>query len=349
MNEPFLYKGSDASAESQLRIKITTRMLLALITLAGVLAPAPRSAQAHTGTCQWMFSPGGIGSFQKLAIGPPLANLRFGDFNGDKKTDIFTAVPIAGATDRAHQWMFSSGGAENFQNLAKGPPLSNIDFGDFDGDGKTDVFSTAPICHAPDGAHQWMFSPGGAQNFQNLATGPRLELLTHEPLRMSLRFGDFDGDGKTDVFTHVPGDNPVQYVFSSGGVKDFQNLTKGSALYHFGDFDGDGRTDVFKIGASVGQGASQWQFSPGGAKPFQNLAVGPGTRPEFGDFNGDKKTDVFFTSPVPGAPDGAHQWMFSAGGAGNFQNLAVGPSLSNLRFGDFDGDGKTDVFTADCR
>src|SRR5262249_14517008 len=137
------------------------------------------------------------------------------------------------------------------------------------------------------------------------------------------------------------------YVFSSGGVKSLQNLTRGSALYNFGDFDGDGKTDVFVSGAGNAQG-SQWMFSPGGAGPFQNLAFGPGTRPEFGDFDGDKKTDVFFATPIPGAPDGAHQWKFSSGGARNFQNLAIGPSHKNLRFGDFDGDGKTDVFAVDC-
>ena len=325
-----------------------TRAFLLPLVSAAVSAASLSSAHAQSGECQWLFSPGGVGNFQKLRKGPRLELLRFGDFDGDKKTDVFTAVPIVGAPDGAHQWMFSPGGVGEFQKLAQGPPLSNIDFGDFDGDKKTDVFSTAEIPDARDGAHQWMFSPGGAGPFQNLAQGPPLETISHDPPLKSLRFGDFDGDGKTDVFTHVRGDNPVQYVFSSGGVKDFQKLTRGRPLYHLGDFDGDGKTDVFVIGAAVGEG-SQWMFSPGGAGPFQNLAVGPGTRPEFGNFDGDKKTDVFFTSPIPGARDGAHQWMFSSGGAKDFQKLGIGPPRANLRFGDFDGDGKTDVFAADCR
>ena len=46
--------------------------------------------------------------------------------------------------------------------------------------------------------------------------------------------------------------------------------------------------------------------------------------------------------------DQACQWKYSPGGTGSFRNLAVGPALSGLRFGDFDGDGKTDVFVTVC-
>ena len=49
-----------------------------------------------------------------------------------------------------------------------------------------------------------------------------------------------------------------------------------------------------------------------------------------------------------GALAQACQWMYSSGGAGNFRNLALGPELSALRFGDFDGDRKTDVFSVAC-
>jgi FG-GAP-like repeat len=220
--------------------------------------------------------------------------------------------------------MFSSGGAGAFQNLRVRPSLEKLTFGtgsddrlkgvppqDFDGDGRTDVFTSRPFVGDTD---QWMFSSGGVGAFQDLAAGPAPD---------GLMFGDFDGDGKTDVLSWVPGDTPVQYIFWSGGVGNFQNLTKGRVPVGFGDFDGDRKTDVFVIGQFFGdEPGSQWMFSPGGAGAFQNLARGPGTLPAFGDFDGDGKTDVFATKPLS---DEAHQWMFSSGGAGNFQNLAKGP------------------------
>jgi hypothetical protein len=130
----------DKSTEGNIRFMVAARLILASLLLAGGLATTPRIAQAQAGACQWMFSSGGAGNFQNLAVGPPLAGLRFGDFDGDGKTDVFAVTPKSGG---AHQWMFSSGGAGNFQNLAVGPPLDVLEFGDFDGDRRMDGFSVS--------------------------------------------------------------------------------------------------------------------------------------------------------------------------------------------------------------
>jgi hypothetical protein len=122
---------------------IATGFQMSLFLLAAVIAMAPARAQAGptpSAACQWMYSSGGAANFRNLAVGPPLDGLRFGDFDGDGKTDVFATVPQGGSAD---QWKFSSGGAVNFRNLAVGPPLDGLRFGDFDGDGKTDVFAVA--------------------------------------------------------------------------------------------------------------------------------------------------------------------------------------------------------------
>ena len=84
--------------------------------------PAPianRPATAAMGqTCQWKYSPGGTGRFRNLAVGSALSGLRFGDFDGDGKTDVFAVKDIGGG---AFQWMYSPGGTGRFRNLAVEP------------------------------------------------------------------------------------------------------------------------------------------------------------------------------------------------------------------------------------
>jgi hypothetical protein len=62
--------------------------------------------------------------------------------------------------------------------------MTDFVIGDFDGDGRSDVFYA--------NGHQWRLSRGGVAAF---------EVLNTSSYRVpDLRFGDFNGDGKTDVF-----------------------------------------------------------------------------------------------------------------------------------------------------
>src|SRR5690606_27112264 len=67
------------------------------------------------------------------------------------------------------------------------PPLAGYLLGDFDGDGRTDLFRV-------DGT-QWQFSSGGTGPWQNLASDTT-------PIT-DLRVGDFNGDGRTDIFSRA--------------------------------------------------------------------------------------------------------------------------------------------------
>ncbi len=295
------------------------------------------------GTYQWRFSPGGTGGWVNLATDPtPLANLRFGDFDGDNRTDVFSQLSIGGS----YQWRFSSGGAGAWQNLLIDPtPLHDLRFGDFDRDGRTDVFNALAI----GGTYQWRYSSGGVAGWQNLAADPTAPA--------DLRFGDFNGDRWTDVFSISGG----QFRYSPSGTGGWIYLSPTPSPtvtppwspvsdLRFGDFDGDNRTDVFRAYGS------QWQFSSGGLGSWQNLATDslPLTDLRFSDPYGDardnfktnpyadRRTDIFSVSFI----GGTNQWRFSAGGAGSWQNLSADPlPLTDLRFGDFNGDGITDVFS----
>ena len=193
--------------------------------------------------------------------------------------------------------------------------LDQLAFGDFDGDGKTDVFKT--------GGGKWQVSYGGTTSFQTLQTNFR-----HVD---QLAFGDFDGDGKTDVFRATGS----KWIIESGGTTR-QELNVNSASLdelEFGDFDGDGKTDVFRVDGN------KWEVSYGGTSDWQllNTSTAPLDQLAFGDFNGDGKTDVF-------RADG-RRWHVSYGGTSDWQLLnGSGFGVDRLEFGDFNGDGKTDVF-----
>jgi hypothetical protein len=191
--------------------------------------------------------------------------------------------------------------------------------GDFDGDGCTDVFQAtgAVWVYAPCGRREWRF-------------------LNQSSIRLSgLAFGDFDGDGKTDVFTQS-GD---AWLVSYGGTGPWTPLPAGSNIpmkyYGFADFDGDGHTDIFE---SNGQ---EWFYSSGGATQWTHLNFSKlGVKDvRFGHFNPRdlKKADVFAVVN--------DQWSVSFGGTSKWTRLndKLSDDVSNLVFGDFNGDGVTDI------
>lgn len=200
-------------------------------------------------------------------------------------------------------------------------PLGGYQFGDFDGDGTTDLFRISGT--------QWQYSSGG--------TGAWINLANDATSQSQLRFGDFNGDGITDVF-HVTG---IQWRYRPGGVGAWVSLALDTTPYtdlRFGDFNGDDITDVFSVGAG-----GQWRYSASGTGSYQNLAIEPALTVNdlrFGYFDGDDNIDVFNR-------DAGGQWRYSSGGAASWVNLAAdaGVPYSEMALGDFDGDGITDVFS----
>jgi hypothetical protein len=198
---------------------------------------------------------------------------------------------------------------------------SALAVGDFNGDGRDDVFQSVGTL--------WVYSPFGQRDWQ---------VLHDSALRLDrLGLGDFDGDGKTDVFYQV-GD---RWMVSSGGTGPPTELPVGSNIdirgYRFFDFDGDGRTDVFRANGS------QWFYSSAGTTEWQPLATShfKVDRLRFGDFDGDGTTDAF--SLANG------QWSVSFGGNTDWTKLnrRLSSDLEDLVFADFNGDGKTDVAQTD--
>jgi len=141
-----------------------------------------------TGASWWFSS---FGEFHWSYLGPKndrLENLRFGYFDGDNRCDVL-------AEETNGRWVISSGGTGEWKPLGNfGVPLKEVQFGRFDPrvrDHRKNV--TLQTTHAfrrrNDG--QWFVTPLSRPNWQAVQS-------SSFPLKQ-LRFGDFTGDGVTDV------------------------------------------------------------------------------------------------------------------------------------------------------
>ncbi|GAA2367174.1 hypothetical protein GCM10010432_24860 [Catellatospora methionotrophica] len=247
----------------------------------------------------WLYSSAAQTSWIDLAASTVgLADVRFGDFNGDGRTDVFRAT---GAT-----WQYSSAGQTSWIDLAASTVgLDDLRLGDFNGDGRTDVFNVSGT--------QWRYSDAGQSSWINL-------LNSVVPLA-DLRFGDFNGDGRTDAFRATG----ATWQYSSAGQTSWIDLaasTVGLDDLRLGDFNGDGRTDVFNVSGT------QWRYCDAGQSGWINLlnSTVPLADLRLGDFNGDGRTDVFNVSGT--------QWRYSDAGQSSWINLLNSTvPLANLRFG----------------
>jgi hypothetical protein len=246
-------------------------------------------------------------------------DLATGDFDGDKRTDLFVATGTA--------WFFSRGGQGAWEFLHASNKLTReLGFADIDNDGTTDVLYR-------DGAGNLGFLKSGRVPLQPLTTTP-------EPMP-KLRFGDFDGDGLTDIFYTRSGQWHVWY----GSLKDWRETQTSDydvSSFLFGEFDAQKGTDIAVITGG------KWQISSGSTgswSPLNSKRRSTFRGAVVADFDGDGRSDIAFD-------DGSQMWSYSAGGAGPLLALREAdgqwvpyPELHRLIVGHFDGDPRAEVLS----
>jgi hypothetical protein len=206
--------------------------------------------------------------------------------------------------------------------------------GDFDGDGKKDIFRYYPGVSGAD-----MFLSDGTQ-FNSVGSWTGAGYGSD-----GWYIGDFNGDGKADIFRYYPGVSGADMFLSDGtqfnSVGSWTGAGYGSDGWYVGDFNGDGKDDIMRYLAGV---ASEVFLSDG----TQFVSAGIWTLETngtdgwyVGDFNGDGKDDIMRYVPGVGSEvflsDGTQ--FVSAGiwtGAGN--------GTDGWYVGDFNGDGMDDIF-----
>ena len=155
--------------------------------------------------------------------------------------------------------------------------MSGYRVGDFDGDGRADIFRA-------DGT-QWSYSKGGAEDWEPLA-GSSYEVD-------DVQFGDFNGDGATDVFGIANGEWSVSYGGATTWQRLYDPIAKDIRALVVADFNRDGVSDIAR------QNGLDYEISWNGRQPWRTLHENA-LRAQFqtlgsmlvGDFNGDRRADV---------------------------------------------------------
>jgi hypothetical protein len=210
--------------------------------------------------------------------------------------------------------------------------MMDFQLGDFDNDDETEIFKIK------DG--EWYLAEIPLEN--SAINSDYLISLDWDRINYApsftfqiMRFGDFDGDGSTDVFKS----NNQDWYISKGGQTTWTwiNHAPGFTVdkIRFGDFDGNGSTDVFKANGQ------DWHVSWGGQTTWEDINTSGFTIANlaFGDFNNNGTTDVFKSNN--------QDWYISEGGqtVWTWIKNAPGFNISTLMFADINNDGAMDVLT----
>ncbi len=244
-------------------------------------------------------------------------------------------------------------------NFATGLSPNSVTVGDFNGDGKADLAATIRENNTVS-----ILLGNGKGGFT-----PKTDFVVGSS-SYPVTVGDFNGDGKTDLATVNYGSNTVSVLLGNGegGFAAKTDFVVGLQP-HFvavGDFNGDGKADLATASTTDNTLSVLLGNGEGGFTAKTDFAVGLPPYPvAVGDFNGDGKVDLVTVNygnsqPVVVNNDGTVSDDITASinstvsvllgnGDGSFgpkTDFAVGIHPLSVTVGDFNGDGKVDLATA---
>ena len=156
--------------------------------------------------------------------------------------------------------------------------------------------------------------------------------------------GDFDGDGRADVFWYGPGTAPDSIWFGEGRGSFTRSVRAVDGTYEplVGDFNGDGGTDVFWYapGSPAGSPDRMWRWSASRSVTVSDVPISGSYEPLVGDLDGDGRDDLFLYG-AGSYPD--HVWYGTASAAFDKRSRQVS-GVYRPFVGDFDSDAVDDVF-----
>jgi hypothetical protein len=256
------------------------------------------------------------------------------DFNGDGRSDIFWRHENGAILTWSGQ---GNGGFVANGNAGAGTDWQVNGIGDFNGDGRDDV-----LWRNDDGSvTDWLGQANGAfaSNFgtayYQVGNAWQIEGV-----------GDFNGDGRSDVFWRHDGGDIITWAGQGDGSLRASGNAGAGTDWHVagvGDFNGDGRDDI--VWRNDNGDVTNWLGQADGsfASNFGNAFYQVGNDWQIqgvGDFNGDGNADLLWRNVSgqvitwAGRSDGS----FAANG-----NANAGTDWHVVQTGDFNGDGRDDV------
>ena len=278
-----------------------------------------------------------------------------GDFNGDGKTDL---MMIRQGDDKYVLYTNNGIGGDGSFSFTSSGYLPDMAYGntarwaiaDYNGDGKADL-----RMWRPDGPLAIYLSQGDGQSFVKVVNGAWAWGDS-----ANLYEGDFNGDGKADLMMIRQSDDKyVLYTNTSTSVSNVGFDSSGylsdmaygtTARWAVADYNGDGKADLRMWRPD---GHLSVYLSRGNAT-FEHL-VGAGgwnwgETADFyeGDFNGDGKMDLYMVQAQTDAHviyinNGISAGTISFASSGYLPDM-VNHSTARWAIGDFNGDGKSDVW-----
>jgi len=301
-----------------------------------------------------------FGPSQPLTAGTGPQAVATGDFNGDGRVDVAAAnfggnmvsvllnTTVPGTTTAVFAPRV---------DFPTGAGAQSVAVADFNDDGRLDL----AIANANANSVSILLNttPAGSNT---VSFAPRLDLgVGTNP--QSVAVGDFNLDGRVDVAAANFGSNTVSVLRNTttpgAATATFAArldlaLGNGPQSVAVGDFDGDGRLDLVTANATANTVSVARNITLTGPAPSftrQDYAVGNGPQSvAVGDFDGDGRLDITTANATAGTVSVLRN-VTASGFAPAFTasfNYAVGGAPVSVTVGDYDGDGRSDVATANA-